>query len=95
MALLENLPLSLNALALISLVVCVTHQRILSEWFHEATHWNLLPDRRPEQHPSATTRSRAGERLADVERNHMVAVLEECGWRIRGEAYCGSKLKRQ
>jgi fatty acid desaturase len=23
----------------------VVHQRILSEWFHEATHWNLVPDR--------------------------------------------------
>jgi fatty acid desaturase len=29
----------------VSVVACVVHQRILSEWFHEATHWNLLPDR--------------------------------------------------
>jgi len=29
----------------LALVVCVIHQRMLSEWFHEATHWNLLPDR--------------------------------------------------
>jgi fatty acid desaturase len=25
--------------------VCLVHQRLLSEWFHEATHWNLVPDR--------------------------------------------------
>jgi fatty acid desaturase len=29
----------------LALVACVIHQRMLSEWFHEATHWNLLPDR--------------------------------------------------
>ncbi len=29
-----------------AVIVCVIHQRMLSEWFHEATHWNLLPDRR-------------------------------------------------
>lgn len=27
-------------------LVCVVHQRFLSEWFHEATHWNFVPDRR-------------------------------------------------
>ena len=30
----------------VAIMVCVIHQRLLSEWFHEATHWNLLPDRR-------------------------------------------------
>ncbi len=30
----------------VAILVCVIHQRMLSEWFHEATHWNLLPDRR-------------------------------------------------
>ena len=30
----------------VAIIVCVIHQRLLSEWFHEATHWNLLPDRR-------------------------------------------------
>ena len=30
----------------VAVIVCVIHQRLLSEWFHEATHWNLLPDRR-------------------------------------------------
>ncbi len=30
----------------VAVIVCVIHQRMLSEWFHEATHWNLLPDRR-------------------------------------------------
>ncbi len=29
-----------------SVAICLVHQRILSEWFHEATHWNLLPSRR-------------------------------------------------
>lgn len=28
-----------------ALVCCVLHQRLLSEWFHEATHWHLLPHR--------------------------------------------------
>ncbi|MEQ1803544.1 MAG: fatty acid desaturase [Gammaproteobacteria bacterium] len=31
--------------AYLAVIVCVIHQRLLSEWFHEATHWNLLPDR--------------------------------------------------
>jgi fatty acid desaturase len=31
---------------LLSILVCVIHQRLLSEWFHEATHWNLFPNRR-------------------------------------------------
>ncbi len=30
---------------LLSVLACVFHQRILSEWFHEATHWNIAPDR--------------------------------------------------
>ena len=30
---------------LVSIAACVIHQRILSEWFHEATHWNIVPDR--------------------------------------------------
>jgi fatty acid desaturase len=30
---------------LVSILACVIHQRILSEWFHEATHWNIVPDR--------------------------------------------------
>jgi fatty acid desaturase len=28
-----------------AVLVCVVHQRQLSEWFHEATHWNLVGDR--------------------------------------------------
>lgn len=28
-----------------AVLLCLVHQRLLSEWFHEATHWNLLPDR--------------------------------------------------
>ena len=27
-------------------LVAALHQRFVSEWFHEATHWNLVPDRR-------------------------------------------------
>lgn len=30
----------------VSVAFCLVHQRILSEWFHEATHWNLVPGRR-------------------------------------------------
>ncbi len=33
------------AFVLLSVLACVIHQRFLSEWFHEATHWNLVPDR--------------------------------------------------
>jgi fatty acid desaturase len=29
----------------VSVLACLVHQRILSEWFHEATHWNLVPSR--------------------------------------------------
>lgn len=29
-----------------ALLVSVVYFRILTEWFHEATHWNLVPDRR-------------------------------------------------
>jgi hypothetical protein len=29
----------------LSVLACLIHQRMLSEWFHEATHWNLVPDR--------------------------------------------------
>ena len=28
-----------------AVLVCLVHQRLLSEWFHEATHWNLVPHR--------------------------------------------------
>lgn len=35
-------PLFVASAVLASLV----HQRVLSEWFHESTHWNLVPDRR-------------------------------------------------
>ncbi len=35
----------------------------------------------------------AGERtLADVERAHIEAVLEECGWRINGAGHAAEKL---
>lgn len=30
----------------LSVLGCLLHQRQLSEWFHEATHWNLVPARR-------------------------------------------------
>jgi fatty acid desaturase len=30
---------------LLSILACLIHQRILSEWFHEATHWNIVADR--------------------------------------------------
>jgi len=29
-----------------SVLVCVIHQRAMSEWIHEAAHFNLVPDRR-------------------------------------------------
>ena len=29
----------------LSLLACLIYQRILSEWFHEATHWNLVANR--------------------------------------------------
>lgn len=30
---------------LLSIIAATLHQRVLSEWFHEATHWNLVPGR--------------------------------------------------
>jgi fatty acid desaturase len=29
----------------LAVLACLVHQRQLSEWYHEATHWNLVPDR--------------------------------------------------
>jgi fatty acid desaturase len=34
-----------TAFVVLSVLACVIHQRILSEWFHEATHWNIVADR--------------------------------------------------
>jgi DNA-binding NtrC family response regulator len=39
------------------------------------------------------TAGAAGERtLADVERAHLEAVLDECGWRINGAGHAAEKL---
>jgi formate hydrogenlyase transcriptional activator len=34
---------------------------------------------------SARTRERPGASLEEVESAHIVSVLEECGWRVRGK----------
>lgn len=38
-------PLGLG-LVLAAPIACVLHQKAMSEWLHEAAHWNFLPDRK-------------------------------------------------
>ena len=36
-------------------------------------------------HASSPTHNRQSENLEDVERTHIIKVLEECNWKIRGK----------
>jgi transcriptional regulator with GAF, ATPase, and Fis domain len=36
--------------------------------------------------------TRRGETLADVEREHIAAVLADCGWRIQGRGGAAARL---
>jgi transcriptional regulator with GAF, ATPase, and Fis domain len=41
---------------------------------------------------TARTRKRQSENLKDVEREHIVRVLEECGWKVRGKDGAAERL---
>ncbi len=51
-----------------------------------------LPRRRTEKNDSTQTDERPGANLEDVERTHIVRVLEECGWRVSGKAGAAERL---
>lgn len=46
---------------------------------------NAFPDHHRSDHTSSPTHNRQSENLEDVERTHIIKVLEECNWKIRGE----------
>jgi formate hydrogenlyase transcriptional activator len=46
---------------------------------------NAFPDYRKSDRASSPTQNRQSENLEDVERTHIVKVLEECNWKIRGK----------
>ncbi len=53
---------------------------------------NAFPVRQRTTDISSSTRERQSENLKDVERAHIVRVLEECGWKVRGEDGAAERL---
>jgi len=53
---------------------------------------DVLPVRRTERADSIRARERPGANLEDVERTHIVGVLEECGWRVSGKDGAAERL---
>ncbi len=51
-----------------------------------------MPLRRTEMGPSARTREHPAANLEEVERAHIVRVLEECDWRVRGKDGAAERL---
>ncbi len=52
----------------------------------------VLPARRSETGPSSTAREHPGANLEEVERGHIVSVLEESDWRVRGKDGAAERL---
>ena len=52
----------------------------------------VLPVRRTRTTSSAPTRERRSVRLEDAERAHIVGVLEECDWKVRGKDGAAERL---
>ena len=52
----------------------------------------VLPVRRMGRPVSAETSERLDVGLEEVERTHIVSVLEECGWRVRGKDGAAERL---
>jgi formate hydrogenlyase transcriptional activator len=53
---------------------------------------DILPARREETKGLMPTPERPGTTLEEVERAHIVKVLQECGWRIRGKEGAAERL---
>ena len=53
---------------------------------------DAFPGRHRTTRPSVRTREQQSENLEDVERAHIVRVLEECGWRVRGKDGAAKRL---
>ncbi len=51
-----------------------------------------LPVRRTAMDTSARTRERPGASLEEIESAHIVRVLEECDWRVRGKDGAAERL---
>jgi transcriptional regulator of acetoin/glycerol metabolism len=54
---------------------------------------SVLPVGRTGRAGSARTGARPAAGLEEVERAHIVNVLEECGWRVRGEDGAAERLR--
>jgi transcriptional regulator of acetoin/glycerol metabolism len=52
----------------------------------------VLPVRRTGMGTSERKRERSGASLEEAERAHIVRVLEECGWRVRGKDGAAERL---
>jgi transcriptional regulator with GAF, ATPase, and Fis domain len=53
---------------------------------------DTFPGRGRTKRATARTRKRQSENLKDVEREHIVRVLEECGWKVRGKDGAAERL---
>ncbi len=53
---------------------------------------NILPTRKTAQGTSTPTHERPGSNLEEVERAHILNVLEECGWKVRGKDGAAERL---
>jgi transcriptional regulator with GAF, ATPase, and Fis domain len=52
----------------------------------------VLPVRRTGRGASERNSERPDEKLEGVERAHIVTVLEECGWKVRGQDGAAERL---
>jgi formate hydrogenlyase transcriptional activator len=53
---------------------------------------DTFPEHGRTKRATARTRKRKSENLKDVEREHIVRVLEECGWKVRGKDGAAERL---
>jgi len=53
---------------------------------------NAFPNYHRSDHASSPTHKVQSENLEDVERTHIVKVLEECNWKIRGNDGAAERL---
>ncbi len=53
---------------------------------------DAFPGRRRTKLATARTRKRQSENLKDVERAHIIEVLEECDWKVRGKGGAAERL---
>ncbi len=53
---------------------------------------DIFPENSRNKRATARTRKRQSENLKDVEREHIVRVLEECSWKVRGKNGAAERL---